>query len=443
MRVAADTSRDRQQVNLGSRLQTDWWTLLQSRDLDQTVVLALSNNKTLDIARANLAKASEAVKGAQGSLYPQIDVSGQLGRQQYGAAFMGPLVSGFPPYSWYSGGMSVTYDLDIFGGDRRRIELASADSEVQQENLNSAMLSVAGNVVIDVLQLGSIHDQIAVVEKVVSSDEQTLQLVRSANVNGAATNIDVATAQSQLDRDRALLPPQRQLLAVAQDSLAALVGRSPAVWTAPETSLGTIRLPRNIPLVVPSELVRTRPDIRAAEAQLHAASAAVGVATADLYPRINLSAAISEQGLLGGPAGAAWSLLGGLTAPIFHGGALAASRHAAEDTYQAAFASYQQTVLTSFQQVADSLHGLGNAADAVTTERRALNSANEALRLTRIGYSTGSTTFTQVLDAQRLQQLAELSLVQAQTDRFIQTVNLFLAVGGGVAARVRQPAPQK
>jgi NodT family efflux transporter outer membrane factor (OMF) lipoprotein len=185
---------------------------------------------------------------------------------------------------------------------------------------------------------------------------------------------------------------------------------------------------------VPSELVRSRPDIRAAEAQLHAASAAVGIATADLYPRITLSANIAEQGLLGGPAGAAWSLIGGITAPIFHGGALSARRRAAQDAYQAAFAQYQQTVLTAFRQIADTLHALQNGADAVMAQRQALNSATRALELNRENYTAGNTTVIQVLDAQRLQQLAELSLVQARTERFLQTVNLFVAAGGGLKA---------
>jgi NodT family efflux transporter outer membrane factor (OMF) lipoprotein len=434
MRIAADAGTDQQSVDMGGRLQTDWWTLLGSQDLDQTVQLALSNNKTLDIAQANLAKATEEVKEARGALYPQVDASGQLGRQQYGAAFLGPLAPTFPPYSFYSAGVGVTYDLDVFGGNRRRIELAGADSDVQRQALNATMLNVAGNTVVDALQIASIRDQVAVVEKVIASDEENLRLVRTATAGGTATEIDVATAQSQLDHDRGLLPPLRQQLAAAQDAMATLVGKSTASWTTPGFSLATMRLPENIPLAVPSELVRTRPDIRAAEAQLHAASAAVGVATADLYPHVNLSAAISEQGLFGGPAGAAWSLLGGLTAPIFHGGALSAARRAAGDSYQAAFAQYQQTVLTAFQQVADYLHGLGNAADAVITQQHALSSADTALRLTRVGYSAGTAGLVQVLDAQRLQQLAELSLVQARTDRYMQTVNLFLAVGGGVVA---------
>jgi NodT family efflux transporter outer membrane factor (OMF) lipoprotein len=195
-----------------------------------------------------------------------------------------------------------------------------------------------------------------------------------------------------------------------------------------------MRLPLDVPLVVPSELVHSRPDIRAAEAQLRAASAEVGIATADLYPRISLSAGVAEQGLLAGPAGAAWSLLGGITAPIFHGGALSAGRRAAEDAYQAAFSQYQQTVLTAFRQIADTLHALQNDADAVTAQRQAVNSATKALELNRKAYIAGDSNVLQVLDAQRLLLLAELSLVQARAERLRQTINLFVAAGGGLKA---------
>jgi NodT family efflux transporter outer membrane factor (OMF) lipoprotein len=258
-----------------------------------------------------------------------------------------------------------------------------------------------------------------------------------------ATQIDVTTALSQLDKDRAMLPLLQQQLNVTQDALATLVGKSPATWTAPDFTLGKLTLPRDIPLVVPSDLVRARPDIRAAEAQLHAASAAVGVATADLYPRITLSAAIAEEGLISGPSGPAWSLVGGLAGPIFHGGALSDDRRAAQDAYQATFAQYQQTVLVAFRQVADNLHGLSNSADGVRTEQQALGSASSALRLTRLGYGVGNAGIVQVLDAQRLQQLAELSLVQAQTQRYVQTVNLFLAAGGGMTGAAQHVASAK
>jgi NodT family efflux transporter outer membrane factor (OMF) lipoprotein len=423
-----------QQIHLGGALEADWWTRLRSPDVDHTVTLALSGNRTLEVARADLAKASEEIKVARAGLLPQIDATGGLARQQYGASFLGPEAATFPAFSAYTGGLGVSYDMDVFGRTRRGIELAAADKDVQQEALRAVQLGIANDTVLEALQIASTHAQIDVVNSVVASDQRTLGLVQARESAGAASAQDVTTAQSQMDRDRTLLPPLQQQLNIAQDALATLVGRSPADWSAPDFRLAGMSLPQDVPLVVPSELVRSRPDIRAAEAQLHAASAAVGIATADLYPRVTLSASIAEQGLLGGPAGAAWSLIGGITAPIFHGGALSASRRAAQDAYQAAFAQYQQTVLTAFRQIADTLHALQNGADAVMAQQHALSSATEALRLNREGYTAGTATILQVLDAQRLQQLAELSLVQARTERFLQTVNLFVAAGGGMKA---------
>ncbi|MDB5707243.1 MAG: efflux system, outer rane lipoprotein NodT family [Sphingomonas bacterium] len=427
-----------QRLDFGAAVQPDWWTRLGSPELDKVVELALANNRSLAIARANLSRAAHDVAAARGSLLPQVDGTAEIARQKYGALFLGPQAFTFPTFSAYSAGVGVSYDLDLFGGNRRRVELAAADAETQKEGLNAARLTVAGDTVIEALQIAATRAQIEAVQNIIASDQKTLDLVRAANATGVASQIDVTTAQSQLDRDRALLPPLRQQLNVAQDALAVLVGKAPASWSAPDFSLAAMTLPQDVPLIVPSDLVRARPDIRAAEAQLHAANAAIGIATADLYPHINLNAGIAEQGLTGGPAGSAWSLLGGLVAPIFHGGTLTARKRAAGDTYDAAFGQYQQTVLVAFQQVADSLHGLANSADAVKAQQQALASADAALRLTRLGYGVGNAGIVQVLDAQRLQQLAELNLVQARTQRYVLTVTLFLAAGGGIA---NPPAP--
>ncbi len=435
--VAAPGSSGRgetgQSVSLGAPLQANWWTRLRSPELDETVTLALGNNRTLDSARANVAKAGELVKAARGRLFPQVDAAAGFTGRQYGASFLGPEASTFPSFAAYTGGLTASYDLDVFGGTHRKIEQAGAEADVQGEALNAARLTVAGDTVMAALRYAAIRAQIDVVQKVVASDQQNITLVQGAHGAGVATQMDVTTAQSQLDHDRALLPPLRQQLDVTRDALAVLVGKSPASWVPPEFDLDKMALPEAIPLAVPSDLVRARPDIRAAEARLRAANAAVGVATADLYPHITLSAEIAEEGLTAGPAAAAWSLVGGLTAPIFHGGELSARKRAAQDAYQATFADYQQTVLSAFQQIADNLHGLANASDAVRTEHRALDSANAALRLTRLGYGVGNAGIIQVLDAQRLQQLAELNLVQTRAQRYVVTVNLFVAAGGGLA----------
>jgi NodT family efflux transporter outer membrane factor (OMF) lipoprotein len=421
-----------QRVTPETPLHEDWWTGFGSSELDRTMAKALASNRTLETARANLARAFEQVAVARGGLYPQIDAASSIARTQYGVSFLGPEAFTFPRFNAYSVGATVSYDPDVFGGVHRGIEQASAHAAAVREALAAARLDVAGDTVIEALQIASIRAQIDVIEDVLRSDQQTLDLVQRSKALGVASDVDVTTAQSQLDHDRTLLPPLRQDLNAAQDALPILVGETPADWSAPDFDLAKLTLPEDLPLTVPSALVRQRPDIRAAEARLHTASAAIGVATADLYPRFTLSASLAEQGLVAGPAGAAWSLVGGVAAPIFHGGALRAQKRAAEDDYRAAYAQYQQTVLTSFQQVADSLHALSNSAAEVRTQQQALASADAALRLARLGYGAGSTGITQVLDAQRLQKLAELGLVQARTQRYLATVQLFLAMGGGV-----------
>jgi NodT family efflux transporter outer membrane factor (OMF) lipoprotein len=424
---------DREQhVTLGVTPHADWWKSMGSADIDRLVALALANNQTLEEARANLAMAAETVSAMNGGRYPQIDAVGSVGRRRYGASFLGPQGRDYPIFSAFSLGADISYDFDIFGGIKRSVEQASAAAEYEQEQLQAAKLSVSGSTVLQALQIASVRAQMRVIEDVLESDEKTLALVRAARAAGVVSDMDVLTATSQRDSDRTLLPPLRQELNVAQDALAVLVGRSPASWSAPEFSLDVLHLPLDLSLSLPSELVHARPDIRAAEAQLHRASAAVGVATADMYPRIALSAGMAEEGILHGGTAPAWSFIGGLTAPLFHGGTLSAKRRGAEDAYRAALAGYQQTVLTSFGQVADVLHSLENDAGAMETQEQALATADAALRLVRQGYGVGNAGIVEVLTTQRLRQLAELGLVQARAQRFADTVRLSLAAGDGL-----------
>ena len=429
---SAGPNNPEQHLTMGDSPRSDWWTSMHSPELDHVVEIALANNPTLDVARANLARAAEIVTAVKGNRYPQINSDDSVRRTRYGASFLGPEGSTYPIFSAFSVGANVQYDFDIFGGVKRGIEQATATAAYEHEQLKAAQLSVSGNAVLQALQIASIRAQLRVMNDVLQSDEKTLSLVRSARAAGVVSNIDVLTAQSQRDSDRTLIAPLRQQLNVAQDTLAILVGSAPASWSAPNFDLDHLTLPLDLQLSLPSQLVRVRPDIRAAEAQLHEASAAVGIATADMYPRFTLSAGLAEEGIISGGTAPAWSLLGGLTAPLFHGGALSAKRRAAEDNYRAAFANYQQTVLEAFAQVADTLHGLENDADSLQSEERAVASADSALTLVRQGYGVGNAGIVQVLTAQRLQQLANLGFVQARAQRYADTVKLFLASGGGV-----------
>jgi NodT family efflux transporter outer membrane factor (OMF) lipoprotein len=243
--------------------------------------------------------------------------------------------------------------------------------------------------------------------------------------------MDVLSARSQTDHDRTLLPPLQQELSVAQDVLTSLIGAAPSDWTAPDVDMNELNLAEHLPVALPSELVHRRPDISAAEAQLHAASASLGIATANLYPHFTLSAAIGGQGLLGGGASeTAWNILGGLTTPMFHGGTMTAERRAAQDEYRAAFAAYRQTVLEAFSQVAAALQALGNDAASLSTQQQALESAGASLSLTRQAYAAGNAGYVQVLDAQRLHEEAQLGEVQANSQRYVDAVKLLMAAGG-------------
>lgn len=412
-------------------LRADWWALLQSRELDRVVGEAVEGSWTLASVKARLARTQQGIAVAGAKLYPQIDAGADIARKQIGASTLGPEAKGFPLFSAYGAGATVSYDFDLFGKNRRTVEQAEANAVVAQNEVDAALLTLTGNVALRAIEIASLEDQLDVVGKIIASDRQTLDLVHAARGTGAVTEIDVLTAQSQLDRDQTLVAPLRQQLAVARDALATLAGKAPAEFHTPDFSLKGFTLPSELPAVMPSKLVEARPDIRAAEARLQAASAAIGIAEAAFYPDISLSANLAEQGLTGGAAGPAFGLLGGVTLPIFHGGELTAQKKASEAAYQESLADYRQTVIAAFGQVADTLHALGNDADQLASESRSAGSAEAALKLTRLGYGVGNASVVQVLEAGRQTEEAELGTVRATAQRYSDSVRLVLAMGGG------------
>jgi NodT family efflux transporter outer membrane factor (OMF) lipoprotein len=395
--------------------------------------LALEKNQSLAGAQAHLAAARERIRAARGAWYPQLDVTSAAQRTRYGAPVLGSLAREFPPFSAYAVGPTVSYDFDVFGGTRSRVDQAAASAQYASAQLDAVALSVSGNVVIEALQIAALRAQIRVAQGIIADDEHSLMLIRAAREAGAVSQMDVLSAQSQADHDRTLLPPLQQELSVAQDVLSSLIGAAPSDWMAPDVDMNELNLAQHLPVALPSELVHRRPDIGAAEAKLHAASASLGIATANLYPHFTLSAAIGEQGLLGGgPSETAWNILGGLITPMFHGGNLTAERRAAQDEYRAAFAAYRQTVLEAFSQVAAALQALGNDAASLSTQQQALDSARASLSLTRQAYAVGNAGYVQVLDAQRLHDEAQLGEVQANSQRYVDAVKLLMAAGGRV-----------
>jgi NodT family efflux transporter outer membrane factor (OMF) lipoprotein len=432
-KLKVESSSPDQQITLGGTLGREWWHLFQSDAIDTVVKRALEGNRTLVAANATLAQANEMAQAQAGSLYPQVNMTAGVGRQKYGAQFFGTFQK-LPPFTYYALGPTVSYALDYTGGTARSVEQQFAQAEYQKQQLSAAYLMVSGNAVMECLRIALLQGEIATVEAILEEDRQNRQLVQVAFDAGSVSRTDVVSAESQLASDATLLPPLRQQLSEARHALSIIMGQFPANEVPAEFDLSKVTLPHDLPVSLPSELVHNRPDILASEAQLHAATAAVGVATSNLYPHIVLSGSLTMQStilrrLFEGQNNA-YNGIGSLTAPLFDGGTLRAEKRAAIDAMQASAANYQQTVLTAFGQVADSLEALDHDAEQLDAQQHAESAARENVDLTRKSYNEGNVGVLQVLDAERLYQNARLGYVRAQAQRYMDTVQLFLALGG-------------
>jgi NodT family efflux transporter outer membrane factor (OMF) lipoprotein len=426
---AANKTADAQHLDLGKKLEGDWWSQLGSAKLDGVMHKAIAGNLDLEAADATIAQANEAVTAAEGGLKPQVGFGAQGGRAR---ALNGGAVS---TSNFYSVGPQVSFDFDIFGGTKRLIEERSAQAELQKHRYDAAYLTVTGDVANEALLLASARAQIDAVQVLIADDKKNLELVSSAHQYGSATQVDVALATTRLAQDETLLPPLAQQRDVARHALSVLVGKSPGDWTAPDFDLSDFKLPESVPVSLPSDLARNRPDILEAEAQLHAASAAVGVATADMYPHLTLSASLTQAG----PGiGTLWGVAAGLAGPLYAGGTLKANQRGSVDGYKASFADYQQTVITSLGQVADVLQAINHDNEEYAAQERALSAANDSLQLNQRGYQVGETGVLQVLDAQRSYQRALIGDIQAKTARYIDTVQLSIALGGNASGASEQ-----
>ena len=440
-------------VTFGERVTAEWWILFRSPAIDALVKEAIAGNPTLESATARLTAAREAVAAASGALYPQVDFSASVTRGRLNAASFGLNADQalLPPnYNAYQLGPTVSYALDIFGGTRRQIEAKAASADAQAYQLDAAYQTLTGNVVTQALQEAVFQAQLQAIHDILDLDRQNLELVRTERRAGSVPDTDVVSAQSQLAADETLLPGPEQQRDVARHALAVLLGRAPGEWSPPDLDLAALTLPGKLPVSLPSELVHQRPDILVAEAQLHAASAQIGVATAQLYPSITLSgsvgAAALDPGRLFNPAGLLWSVAAGLTEPVFDGGTREAERQAALAEFKAAAADYRQTVLQAFGQVADTMQALAHDAQLLTDQSEALDVATESVRLQRISYAGGGSGILRLLDAQRQYQQARLGYVRAEGQRYADTIQLLVAMGGGwwgadlAVARVAQAA---
>lgn len=417
-----------------ARVAGPWWQAFGSADLDRVVREALAGSPTLAEANATLARAQQQAAAVRGAQLPQVDLNGSVQRERINLQAFGftgaagiPIAN--PEINLYSIGGSVGYDLDLFGGRRRATEAAAARAETAAHQADAAYLTLSGNVAMQAMQVASLRAQLNAIEQVTSDDRRLLDMIHAAQKAGSEAPSATSGGQAQLAEDEALLPPLERQLDAARHQLALLVGKSPAEWTAPNFDLDDITAPAEVPVTLPSTLVRQRPDILAAEAELHAATAEVGVAVANQYPDIRLSAnltqsAIKPQDLFNYNA-TGWQILSGVAAPIFHGGTLKANRKAAEAELRAALSRYQATVLRAFVQVSDVLAALGSDQELIAHLKDAETASAANARDAQTAYRLGGGTLLQVIDAQRTLNRARRATVQAQGQRLADLVQLY------------------
>lgn len=434
----ADSTAQKQTVTLGEKVTADWWTLFHSPEIDTLVKQAIAGNHNLESAKARLTQAHQAIIAASSPLYPQVGVNGSITRERLNSSTFGlpPGTFPLPPnFNLYQVGATASYQVPTFGGTTRAIERETALEDVQRYQLDAAYLTLTGNSVFQAVQIAATRAQIKAVDDILGVDRQNLGLVDQQHSAGTVPDSDVIRARNQLAADETLKPGLDQQVSVSSHALAVLLGQAPGNWSPPDLNLDSLTLPGELPVSLPSELVHQRPDILAAEAELHAASAQIGVATAQLYPSVTLTGSIGEAALNPGhlfdPASLIWSIAAGITQPVFDGGKREAERQAALADFKAAAADYQQTVLEAFGQVADILQALTHDAQLLAAQQRALDTASQAMKLQRLRYSEGASTLLDLLDSQRQYQQARLGYVQAEAQRYKDTVQLLVAMGGG------------
>jgi NodT family efflux transporter outer membrane factor (OMF) lipoprotein len=428
-------------VTLGAGPAQRWWTAFGSPEMDALVDRAIANNHSLAASNATLAAARDELRAVAGKRLPQIDANARVDQEQVNLAGFGfsgsnPLASGGnPEFHLYSVGGGISYDLDLFGGLRRQIEQSAAQVEAQQRQTEAAHLAIAGQVVNQVLTVAAIRAQIATANALLAEDLRNVDLTQKRRQGGEGTLVEVLNAQSQYTADRGDIPQLEQQLAEARHLLATLVGIAPSELGADEFDIARLTLPAAIPVALPSELVHRRPDILQAEADLHAAAAGIGVATARLYPDITLGATLTQGapgiGDLVKNAFRGYDIFAGVTAPIFHGGTLKAQRAAAINRAKASEATYQQTVLTAFNQVADLLSAIRSDARSVVNQRESVSVAERSRHLSQRSYQVGNSGILQVLETERLYQRASTRPLLARTRQFLNVARLYVATAGG------------
>lgn len=420
----------------GGEVAKDWYHLFQSEALDGLVRDALANNPDLEAARHGLLAAQYELKAVAGTALPQVKASSGIQRAHLNGSYLYEPVNAFAATgNQFSIGPALDYNLDLFGGVRRSIEAQTAAAAVAHDQTLNTYVTLVNQVVITAFNYAAVTAQIEVTQNLLHELQAQFDLTQQLEAGGKISRTDTLQAQTELESTRADLPGLEQQRDAYRNALAQLTGKTPDEFSMPALSLKDFTLPTQLPVSLPSSLVRQRPDILAAEDNLHQASAEIGVAEAARLPALSLSAQYSQQATklnqLFTQPGAIWSFGVGATAPLFDGGTLAARADEAKQRYQQSQDSYRSTVIGAFVEVADALQALQHDADSYAAHSSALKSAAASRDLALAQYRAGRFNELQVLTVEQQYQNAALSQVQADAQRFADAASLFHALGGG------------
>ena len=432
---SATSAGKSQHLSTVQQIPQNWWYLFHSPQINQLVQQGLDNSPDLASAKATLQEAQYTFKAEVGNLMlPAIDFGANASRNrnspiQFGSSSVNNI------FNLYSATGQITYDIDLWGKNRRTLEGYQAQVDYAQYELEGAYLSLSSNIVTTALSIASTERQINVTKEMITAEKKILQITQQQYNNGSIAYQSVLLQQTQLAQTQASLPPLQSALAQENHALAVLVGKPTSQQKLPIINLDKIVLPKNLPVTLPSSLVAQRPDIQASSALLHAASANIGVAIANILPDFTISGNYGynslETGDLFTKKNNVWGYGAGVTQPIFHGGGLTYAKYAVDSAYNAALGNYHEVVLMAFQNVADALTNLTIDAVAYQRSYQAAKSAKSTFGVTTQQFDFGGVNYLSLLDSQEQYLETQLQLIKAQATRYSDTVALYQALGGG------------
>jgi len=424
-----------EQLNLvrNKDIPAQWWTLFESEALNALIQQALDSNPSLEAAKARLHASKENLQAETSSLlFPAVDASAKSSRQKISGTAFGGRSNIF---TLHNASVDVAYSIDLFGGSSHFLESVKAQVEFDSFQLEAAYLTLTSNIVTTAITEASLRAQLIATNEIITAEEEQLHVAEQRFELGVIAKAELLIQRTAVARSRTQLPPLQKALAQSRHQLAILLGQHPGELELPEFELKLLHMPKAIPLTLPSSLTRQRPDIRAAEALLHQASAQIGVATANLYPSITLSGGYGSEATkvsdLFSGGSAVWNLGAGVLQPVFRGGELRARKREAIANYEQVQAQYKETVLLAFRHVADVLLALQTDMDNLSLQQESKDLSTQTLQLVQLQFKEGAVSYLGLLNAQTQYQQSRIAYIQARSALYADTAALFQALGGG------------